>query len=330
MMKESFKSFKQRIKRIILLTVKKAMDPYFSGNSAEVAFFLLMSIVPTILLLAQILNLFDLSMDIIKRLIIEYADNNLADLLMPLLVDHNSSGALSFVLVILALWSGSKAIFALMRITNFAYLQGASSSNPVTGYFKERIRAILTVFIILFTLIFAIGILIYGRIIAEAVTTYLNEYLGENYTLGNIWLNVRWVLGFILYFFMVTSIYYLLPSSGYRYMKHVSKESLGKSLKYVIVSWLVNSRKTLKKIFPGSIFASIGMMVASGIYTLYLSHLSASNFNILYGSLGAAVLLLLWFYILAYVLVLGIQINSIWEESKENSDNFIETETEHE
>jgi uncharacterized BrkB/YihY/UPF0761 family membrane protein len=37
---------------------------------------------------------------------------------------------------------------------------------------------------------------------------------------------------------------------------------------------------------------------------------------LLYGSLAAVVALLVWFYILGYILVVGIQVNAVWEESK--------------
>lgn len=315
-MNEKINTLWQRIKRIAVLTVKKAMDPYFAGNSAEVAFFLLMSIVPAILLLAQVLNLFDLSIDLIRQLIKEYANDNLAEMILPLLSEHSSSGALSIALVLLALWSGSKAIFSLMRITNYAYIGGTPSKNPLVGFIRERARAIITIFIIIFTLIFAIGILLFGRLIVEAVLTYLNDYLGGNYDTYEVWLNIRWVMGFLLYFFMVASIYYLLPSSQNKYRHLITRDHVWRSVKRVIGSWIRNSKHTLKVIFPGSVFASLGMMIATWAYTLYLDHISTANFNILYGSLGAAVLLLLWFYILAYVLVLGIQLNSIWEESK--------------
>lgn len=310
-MSEKINNLVKRIKRIVILTVKKAMEPYFAGNAAEIAFFLLMSIVPTIILLAQLLNLFDLSLDIIIELIDEYASDDLAAIIMPLL-DYRSSGALSLALILLSLWSGSKAIFSLMRITNYAYLGGTPGKNPFTGYIKERARAILTIFIIVFTLIFAIGIVIYGKIILDTI----NNYFGANFNVDDAWLNIRWVFGFLLYFFMVASIYYLLPSSRNRYMQLISREHKWRSVKRVVGAWTSNARDTLKTIFPGSIFASIGMMVATWIYSLYLSSISTSNFNILYGSLGAAVLLMLWFYILAFVLVLGIQLNSIWEDSK--------------
>lgn len=315
-MNEKFNSFIQRVERIIVMTVKKAMDPYFAGGAAEVAFYLLMSLVPTTILLAQILNLFKLSMDVVEGLITEYVNDDIAAILLRYF-DNGTASTLStsVVLIALAFWAGSKALFSLMRITNYAYLGGNPSKNPLTGYIKERARAIFTVLVILFTLVFAINIVIFGRVIVDAILTYLNGYLGGDYNVDEIWLDIRWILGFILYFFMVVSIYYLLPSSGKNYRKLI-RRSKWKSIQLVIGAWLKHSKATLKTIFPGSLFASIGMMVVTWGYSIYMGSFSKDNFNILYGGLSTVVVLLLWFYLLAYVLILGIQINSIWEESK--------------
>lgn len=314
-MKSKLDIFFQRVKRIIVLTIKKAMDPYFAGSAAEVAFYLLMSLVPTMILLAQVSNLFGLAMDVIKNLLQDYVSGDIAAAIMPLL-DYNPSGAMSIALVLLAFWSGSKALFSLMRITNYAYLGGSRGKNPLAGYIKERLRAILTIFVILFTMVFSVNILIFGKAIVETVLSYLNDYLGGNYNFNEVWLDIRWPLGFLVYLFMVISIYYLLPSSGFSYRHLISKKQKWASVKRIFGAWLANSKKTLGVIFPGSTFAAIGMLIATLVYSTYLNSIATTNFNILYSTLGAAVMLMLWFYILAYVLILGIQLNSIWDKSR--------------
>lgn len=315
-MSEPFNRLIQRVKRIIILTAKKAADPYFAGGAAEVAFYLLMSLVPTTILLAQILDLFRLSMDVVKGLLVEYVSGDIAHILLRYF-DSSSTNEIgtSVVLIALAFWAGSKALFSMMRITNYAYLGGNPAKNRLAGYIKERIRAIFTVLVILFTLVFAINIVIFGRVIVNAALTYLNGYLGGNYNVDEIWLDIRWILAFLLYFFMVLSINYLLPSSGKKYRQLITKNKI-RSIKHIISAWLKHSKATLKNILPGSLFASVGMLVVTWGYSIYMGSFSKENFNILYGGLSTVVLLLLWFYLLAYVLILGIQINSIWEKSK--------------
>lgn len=313
-MNEKIDYITKRTKRIIMLTVKKSMDPIFAGSAAEVAFFLLMSLVPTSILLAQVLNLFELSMDAIRPLLNDYVNDEISTILLPYLT-YYPSGAVSAALIVLAFWAGSKALFSLMRITNYAYLGGTPGKNPLAGYIRERIRAIITVLVILFTIVFALNIVVFGKIIVEGISTYINEYLGGSYNVSDVWLNIRWILAFALYFFMVASIYYLLPGSRNKYL-HLITKSKYKSIRNIVGAWLRNSKRTFRTILPGSIFASVGMLIATWIYSLYLSYIATRNFNILYGSLNVAIMLLLWFYILSYILIIGIQINSVWEDSK--------------
>lgn len=313
-MKEKNDSLLKRIKRIIINTFNKAMDPYFSGASAEVAFFLLVSLAPSMLLLGQLLNVFQLSVEVIEALLTEYVSGGIANVIIPIL-QSESSGVLSIMLIALAFWGASKALFSLMRITNYAYLGGAPAKSPFKNWLKERGRAIITILVILFTLTFAVVVIIFGKVILAGILTYLNDYLGGDYDVDVIWLNIRWVLGFIMYFFMVVSIYYLLPSMGNSYRQLIT-DNKWVTIKRVVAAWIMNAKITFRTILPGSIFASVGMLVATWVYSFYLGTINLSNFNILYGSLGAAVMLLLWFYILAYVLILGIQLNSVWEESR--------------
>jgi membrane protein len=59
---------------------------------------------------------------------------------------------------------------------------------------------------------------------------------------------------------------------------------------------------------PGSICATIGLLAASSAFGWYASNFG--NYNATYGSLGAVVVLLMWLYFSAYVLLLGAELNA--------------------
>jgi membrane protein len=58
----------------------------------------------------------------------------------------------------------------------------------------------------------------------------------------------------------------------------------------------------------GATLATVAWLVASMLFSLYVSNFA--NYNATYGSFAAVVILLFWFYITAYVVILGAELNS--------------------
>jgi membrane protein len=59
---------------------------------------------------------------------------------------------------------------------------------------------------------------------------------------------------------------------------------------------------------PGSIFASVGALIATLLFGVYVSKFA--DYNATYGALGAVVSFLMWLYIAAFVVLLGAELNS--------------------
>ncbi|WP_027399813.1 YihY/virulence factor BrkB family protein [Anaerovorax odorimutans] len=273
---------KKRLLNIVLLILKKLQDPYYQGVAAELAFFILLSLIPTIILLAQLLGVFSISIDVINEIIAQYVSPDMAETLSEFLV-FKSPGAFNLLFVIFALWAASKAHFSMMRITNYSFSGGKSTGR---GYIIERLRSIKAIVFTMFTIVFSLLILVYGEIIINLITSYVRAFLKGTFTFDTIWYILRWPMAMGLYFLMITYNYYILPSK----------------------------RVEFKKILPGSILASLGMLLATWIYSYYVT--AFANYDLLYGSLAAIVALLFWFYLLAFILVVGIMVNVAWEETK--------------
>jgi membrane protein len=78
------------------------------------------------------------------------------------------------------------------------------------------------------------------------------------------------------------------------------------------------------RIKPGAALATVLWLLASELLSLYVSRIS--TFGATYGSLGAAVGVMLWFYISAYAVLLGAELNARLEEmGDDGSDAPIET-----
>ena len=75
----------------------------------------------------------------------------------------------------------------------------------------------------------------------------------------------------------------------------------------------IESRYTNK----GAIFTTIGWVLATYIYSFYISHYA--QYDVFYGGLANIIVLMLWFLLLAYILTIGIAMNHRVEEVEKTS-----------
>lgn len=268
---------------ITWMVLKRMADPYLQGAASELAFFFLMSMVPIAIIFGELMGVFSISMGVIRSIISQYVAPNIYANLSHYLT-YKPSGAISAAFILFALWAASQSQYSMMRVSNYSF-----TGNPNGGksFLLERLRAIKTILITLFTLAFSLLILVYGEILVNLFTAYVDRFLhAREFTFDSVWLVLRWPLGIALFFLMVSYNYYVLPSK----------------------------RLQFRKILPGSIFASAGMLLATWIYAYYAAVFA--HYDLLYGSLAAIVALLFWFYILGYILVIGIQVNVVWDTAK--------------
>ena len=275
---------KTRILKMFILGFKQLRDPYYQGFAAQMSFYLLLSIVPIFLLMTQLLGVFNINMETGIALIEEYSGRKIAGWVQNLFI-FESAGLGNIVFIVIVLWAGSRASFATMRITNYTLTEGKSTGK---NYFIERLRAIVNILITILTVAFSLIILAYGKVLLEMILKLLNVD-GMAVYVDNIWLWLRWVLGFALYFLMVSFNYYMLPTEKIQF----------------------------RKVIPGGIFASVGMLLVTAVYSKYAG--SLADYDLLYGALSSVVAILFWFYFLAWVLCLGVLCNKVWDETGEKS-----------
>lgn len=75
----------------------------------------------------------------------------------------------------------------------------------------------------------------------------------------------------------------------------------------LIYKFLPNRRTNLKRQIPGAVFAAIGWMIISWIFSVYVDVFQ--GFSDMYGSLTTIVLIMLWMYFCMYTILLGGVVN---------------------
>lgn len=269
---------KSRLLQMILLGIKLFRDPYYQGFAAQMSFYIMLSLVPILTVLSQILGILEISLDMLLGWIDRYVATQMAETLRDVLENRPTGAATSnIIMILMALWASSRAQFSMMRIANYTY----SSGQTTGGFFRERFRSMKNMAIILFTVAFVAIILVYGKMIL----TLIMGPIIDGSIIDELWTWLRWPLTGALYFLLVSYLYYVLPYDKLNY----------------------------REILPGSCFGAVGMLVVTICYSAYANY--AANYDIIYGSLASIVALLFWFYFLAWALCLGIVFNKVWKDT---------------
>lgn len=89
---------------------------------------------------------------------------------------------------------------------------------------------------------------------------------------------------------------------------------LGTSLLYCIGP---NPTRRFRAVFPGAALATLLMWLTTAVFGWYVRNIA--NYNVLYGSVGAAIALLVWMYLLSVIALFGCEYNAErqrWEDSQ--------------
>ncbi len=280
-----FKKGWNRFKSMLSLAWDQIQEPYYQGVAAQLSFYLMFSFFPILILLSQIMGRFGISVEYIVT-----ALSSRADVEIPSVVRHflefNAAGAANIVFIFTALWGASKAQFSLMRTTNYIY-----SNNEYTekNYFKERFRAVITILIAILILSVTLILIVYLSPVLHVISDVLGDNIDMDFSGIKILDYIRWPIGYGIYVFTVNWYYYMLPVK----------------------------KRPFKSILPGSIFASTSMLIATVIFSRYTAS-NLANYDVLYGSLASIIGILLWFYILSWLLCIGILLNKVWADTAFN------------
>ena len=265
---------------MLAIGIRRFRDPYYQGFAAQLSFYFMLSLVPVMLLISQILSLvFKKDLQQAVGWLIDYMGDDKITGTIEKLITGTGSGAMSIVFIVVAIWAASRAQFSLTRIANFTLSGGQYTGK---GYIRDRLRAVVTMTLTMITLIFAIVVLMYGDVILSLVF----RIIGREEVGILLWAWIRWPIAMVLYFLMISYNYFVLPTEKIKF----------------------------KSVIPGSLFASIGLLLVTVVYSRYATNIA--DYNVLYGSLATIVAMMIWFYFLAWVLFLGILVNAVWAETK--------------
>lgn len=273
----------ERLKSYLKKIIKIIRKPVMSILPGQLAFSFVLTIIPVIALIAIIASTFSISLDTITNAISSNFPKAVSDLLLPLI---NGRGFDLSILVYLltAFWLASTGAYSVITASDVIY--NIRKKNEV----EKRIKSIIMTFFIIALVLFMIVIPAFGDYIFEFIANLkiLNKISKEILIIYYI---IKYPLSFIYIYIIIKILYTIAPSKD------------------------IKSRSVTR----GSVFTTIMWMIATQVYSFWV--LNVAHYDIFYGSISNIIILLMWVYILAYIFVIGLVINSGIDDSE--SDNNI-------
>ena len=266
---------------VAVRTWKSTINDRLFGRAAELGFYFLFALFPTLFSASSMLGLAARSAEQIYDKLLHYLALVIpTSALGTVLETFNettaaaTSGKITFGLIA-AIWSASVGISAIQDTLNVVYKIKDSRS-----FFKARLYAIgLTILLtVLVTLILAS--MLGGDYVASEAYNHIHPMMLAVVAAAGAKL-LGWILATALLSLSFAMIYYWAPDI--------------KSKRW---HWLT----------PGGALGILGWLIASLGLRLYLHFFN--NYSVTYGSLGAVIILLTWFYITGLMILVGAEINS--------------------
>lgn len=248
------------------------------GLPEQIAFNLVMAMVPLLVVIVQLGTYFSLNTDLVEYLIVAYAPEELKQMLMDLFISTTStpSGNIFFIITttISFIWLISKGFYGIASAANTTY------QVPYMKFaFLERIFSFLIVIFMIVALLIVMIFALFGQSIVVLALNLLELHIASHLLL--VFNLIKSLISFLAYFSFFLSLFYLAPTI----------------------------KVSVREIIPGSLVTSVGWSISSIVFSFYANHIA--NYNKFYGSLSVIIMLLFWLFILGYTIMIGIQVNYI-------------------
>ncbi len=248
------------------------------GRAAQLAYYFLLALFPLLLFLTSVIGMIMGSGTGLRHSLFNYLSkvlpgsaSQLVSTTMFEVSNASGGGKISFG-ILAALWAASNGMGAIGESLNVAY--HVEESRP---WWKQRLTAVGLTIVLAILIISALILVLCGGKIADWLAASYG--FGIVFTLG--WKVLQWPIVLIFLLLGFELIYYWAPD-----------------LKDQDWKWVT----------PGSIVAITLWLLVSLGFRLYLHYFD--SYSKTYGSMGAVIVLMLWFYLTGASILIGGEINS--------------------
>ncbi len=277
-------------KSSVFATVKRTFTEFSEDNmsdwAAALTYYGLLSLFPALIALVSIVGLVGdpatttkAITDMVTKVGPSSAADTFAGPIKSITSNRGTAGVLFIVGLATALWSASAYVGAFMRAANIVY--ETPEGRP---FWKLRpLQVLVTLVMLILLALVAVALVLTGPIV-----TAVAGPLGIGSTAVSIWDIAKWPVLLAVMVTMFAVLFYTAPN-----------------VKVVGFKWVT----------PGALLAIVLWLVASAAFAFYVANFG--SYDKTYGTLGGLVCLLVWMWITNVALLLGMELNSERERSRE-------------
>ncbi len=251
---------------------------YFGDNvgneAAALSYYLIFSLFPLMVFGSSLLGFANISQEMLYESLHGILPEEMIDMIAAYVAYATSGTSTNLLMVSLffTFYFPYRAMSRVIRAINFAYR-------------VERDRSVISKVILVFVFSLFLVALLFGTLVltvmGRKILTLVARYIPITQGFIDLWAPLRFLILAVLTFLVVLFLYVMAP----------------------------NCKVRLREVLPGALFTMVLWLAFSIGFSYYVEHVA--YYSVVFGSLGAMIIMLIWLYAVAVILILGAELNSV-------------------
>ena len=269
-------SLYQKARRIAGAMLRRYYSHLVGQDSAALTYYLLFSLFPLLIFLSNLVGIFAVDIRSFLYELHRVIPTEVLELMVQYLdyVSGDASRGLLTFSLIFTIYFPLRSANCLLRSVRKAY----GLERP-TNFLRHQFRVLVFTLCLLLAIPLSLLFLTVGNSVLDFVGRWI--YISEGFI--RLWTTLRFLLPGLIVFFALFVLYAI-----------------------------AQDRPEGRYIWPGVLFSFFGWTLLSLLFSLYVENVGRYNF--IYGSIGAIIVLLLWLYLTAAMLILGAEFNAVLKD----------------
>lgn len=262
--------------RVIRGFLRRFNEDHVGAYAAQSAYFILLSFIPFVLLLVTLVQYTPLTQEIVTTALVRIVPEEFSSFVEGVVREiFGKSPAYVPLSAVIALWSAGKGVNALTNGLNCVY-----RVEETRGYLINRLRSTVYTLVFVVAVVLTLILLVFGNQIQAGIAARFPM--------------IAKVTSFIIGMRTFITLVFL----GLVFL--------------LIYKFVPNRRASFKSQIPGAMVSAVAWSLFSLAFSVYIDF-TPGSIN-MYGSLTTLVLIMLWLYFCMWILLIGAEINSYFED----------------